>query len=919
VESSRVEAAIRLAAAKFGLQSLHLDTEYHDPGPMDVSILCQEDNQLMLKPNVVVVDGSTDGDEDPLHDPFNPPDELKKVKSLPLEYEAEQQNPQDGNDMEELDRKGDNILCCAVPSRFFEMLRKTHGVVCVDGFDISFQAYAQYSSSFLHYESKETEPATKTEAGVDNRFKPSRSRPLEFRRRVIAATKKVGPRKGRPDDGKSPMTKLMQEERRLNQRVSQFAVEVHPVQIACKVYNKDGSQIVREAMALVSERSNVESVLQDLLSEAAPETSSNCKRMWCKRNSGTKNSGDGFELINISNLDGKLTHKLLPKGTSQLAVRSWLDTLRDNVEDGSEIVLLVETRKTGEEWPRKSLELATRLEVGDWVDAQDETGKWFESIVKEISDNAVKVHYLGWASKWDSWIQRHARNEVPAGVNGKLNPPEPIWSKSTKWRQQLDEGATVEVRDTSSRAARPKWYKGKVRVLGLEGAALKSGELCAELEKYDEDGKKSEKATAKPLLIMGVQRQVLVFVEEEQNGPGVASAVGLSDDTSIEQKHPSLRWISLFSEEICKLGTHTKIDVVEDTAVATLRYEYEAGRKPVEIMKSVNNMYGSGFMKESLRGNPPAPGSVGLHNLGNSCFLNSIVQCLNHIEPLTKYFLEGKYLNDLNRKNPLGSGGHVATAYSNLLHEMWGGKYSALAPRLLKQTVASFAPQFNNYYQHDSQEFCQFLMDGLHEDCNRVKTKPYVEELEGFGRDDQKVAIETWRKHLLRHDSIVVDHCQGMHRSHLTCPLCGHESIKFDVFSTISVPISKDKENSDIQLEDCIGKFMEGEQLDEVNAWYCPKCKKHVCALKMIALWSVPDILILHLKRFMFEHDQATDRVIRSKIDHTVNFPINNLDMSKFVLGPIDEDAPPTYRVSLIVCLFGPRPAWKKSLVAGTL
>jgi len=235
------------------------------------------------------------------------------------------------------------------------------------------------------------------------------------------------------------------------------------------------------------------------------------------------------------------------------------------------------------------------------------------------------------------------------------------------------------------------------------------------------------------------------------------------------------------------------------------------------------------------------------------------------------------------------------------LKEVWSGNYSALAPRLLKQTVASFAPQFRNSFQHDSQEFCQFLMDGLHEDCNRVTNKPYVEELEGFGMKDEVAASETWRKHLLRHDSIIVDRCQGMHRSHLTCPSCGRESIKFDVFSTVSLPVVLgDKEGSSnhvLRVEDCIEKFLEGEQLDEMNAWYCQGCKKHVCALKMIALWSVPDVLILHLKRFQFENCSVSNNILRSKIDNTVKFPIDNLDLRKYVLGPIDEDAPPVYNL----------------------
>lgn len=181
---------------------------------------------------------------------------------------------------------------------------------------------------------------------------------------------------------------------------------------------------------------------------------------------------------------------------------------------------------------------------------------------------------------------------------------------------------------------------------------------------------------------------------------------------------------------------------------------------------------------------------------------------------------------------------------------------------------------------------------------DRVGQKPYVEELEGFGMDDQIAAIESWRKHLLRHDSVIVDHCQGIHRSHLTCPHCGRESIKFDIFSSISLPIPTSKDaTSKVNLQDCLEKFMEGEQLDERNAWYCPSCRMHVCALKMIALWSVPDILILHLKRFTFDTCMTSGGMLRAKIDAKVDFPINGLDLTNQVLGPIDKENPPVYKL----------------------
>lgn len=53
-----------------------------------------------------------------------------------------------------------------------------------------------------------------------------------------------------------------------------------------------------------------------------------------------------------------------------------------------------------------------------------------------------------------------------------------------------------------------------------------------------------------------------------------------------------------------------------------------------------------------------------------------------------------------------------------------------------------------------------FLLDGLHEDLNRVKFKPYIKSKDADGRPDEEVADEYWANHIARNDSIIVDVCQ---------------------------------------------------------------------------------------------------------------------------------------------------------------
>ena len=95
------------------------------------------------------------------------------------------------------------------------------------------------------------------------------------------------------------------------------------------------------------------------------------------------------------------------------------------------------------------------------------------------------------------------------------------------------------------------------------------------------------------------------------------------------------------------------------------------------------------------------------------------------------------------------------------------------------------------------------------------------------------------------------------------------------------------EDSARISLNSCLECFLQHERLDPQDSWYCPKCKDHVQADKKLDLWSLPEVLVVHLKRFSY-----TSR-LRDKLTAQVDFPLKGLDLSSHVLR--EQEVPPIY------------------------
>ena len=183
-------------------------------------------------------------------------------------------------------------------------------------------------------------------------------------------------------------------------------------------------------------------------------------------------------------------------------------------------------------------------------------------------------------------------------------------------------------------------------------------------------------------------------------------------------------------------------------------------------------------------------GLTGLKNLGNTCFMNSAIQCLSSCEELTKYFLLKKYLEEINTDNNNGAKGKIAKAYYSLIEEIWNGHSKYINPWDFRQIFVSFVKQFAGFSQQDSDEMLTFVLDSLHEDLNRVKVKPYSELKEKFENEtEEEASLRWWKNHIDRENSIIVDLFHGQFKSVVKCPECERVSTIYDPFMNLGLPI----------------------------------------------------------------------------------------------------------------------------------
>jgi ubiquitin C-terminal hydrolase len=320
---------------------------------------------------------------------------------------------------------------------------------------------------------------------------------------------------------------------------------------------------------------------------------------------------------------------------------------------------------------------------------------------------------------------------------------------------------------------------------------------------------------------------------------------------------------------------------------------------------------------------------LGFTNIGNTCFMNSTLQCLLRTQRLRKFLLTSDLDRAAPRPAPLtttlqeicrrmfsSSGGSSGTLVPRSLSVSSYGSSSSLfasssrsiAPSNFKNCLASYRRAFAGFEQHDAHEFLRFTLDAVHDECNAITKAPRYEELKDVPREKIQDTAARWLdNHAKRNKSVVQDAFCGQFASETVCEECRYRSVSCETFLDLSVPVPRSgfaasnaaargesefsvqralssfhnaegSDTSSVSITNALEEFFAPADLAGTDAYHCPSCKKPTRARRVGHIFQAPEVLVLQLKRFRHSRFMAT------KINDMVRFPVDEpLNIAPFM------------------------------------
>ena len=242
-------------------------------------------------------------------------------------------------------------------------------------------------------------------------------------------------------------------------------------------------------------------------------------------------------------------------------------------------------------------------------------------------------------------------------------------------------------------------------------------------------------------------------------------------------------------------------------------------------------------------------GNKGFQNLGNTCYLNSVLQCLSHIDILSNDNFKQQIIK--YRKN----NSKLINEWINIQNIMWSNEdIKYINPSELIKIFIDKCKEENIYFesfiQNDASEFLLRFFDFLHKEISRRITMNIQGEASNKLDNLYFNNLKSQEKEFKNSYSYIIENFYSSSLDLTQCPECNHTIDKHEQLSIISLTLNNGYKSLYDSLDEYIGKFA----LDDENKHECEECNKYVNAEKKVHFWDLSPILIFHINGHIIGH-----------------------------------------------------------------
>lgn len=259
----------------------------------------------------------------------------------------------------------------------------------------------------------------------------------------------------------------------------------------------------------------------------------------------------------------------------------------------------------------------------------------------------------------------------------------------------------------------------------------------------------------------------------------------------------------------------------------------------------------------------------GLGNLGNTCGINTLLQCIGHATVLRQWILSN-YVPEAQAEAQTDAKEPLTHELADVFHHLWS-QQNNIMPHAFINAFYQHLPMFLRGEQNDLVElwtmFCEAIGKEHHNEKHRntyVYPKSMMEDLQkkdkAYYNMTVKACVEMYRNNK-ENACLWTDSVQGVQVSQIECTKCNSIFHNLEPWTVISIDLPQ---GDDHNIVHSIERYMETVNVEE---WQCDRCKTKGSGEQTVRFWKLPAVLIITLKRFEYDAAKGSMRKLGSGVD----------------------------------------------------